>query len=115
MTAPVRDETLVRVAGHHLHQAVVALEAAGVDVIHAVGGPQLGHALGVAGVHARGVGREDPEDRELVLGGGEAVVRVGEPRLEDGQSGVEGIEAHGLGGGSHDHHVNALTEGVNTL
>src|SRR5699024_8893875 len=46
--AAVGDEPLVVVAAHHLDQPVVAVEAAGVDVIDAVGGPQCGDPVGVA-------------------------------------------------------------------
>src|SRR5699024_7122094 len=111
----VGDEALVGVAAHHLDQSVVAVEAAGVHVVDPVLGPQLCHTFGVAGVDARGVGAEDPQDRQLVLGGGQATFGLGDPGLDGGESGGEGGGVGDGCGGSHGLHSNAPSERVNTL
>ena len=115
MAAAVGDESLVGVAAHHLGETLVALEDAGVHVVDAVFGPQFGNSSGVSGVDAGRVGGEDPQDGELVLRRVEAGEGVGDPGFRRGESGFEGVEAVGVGGGSHGLDINASTHRKNTL
>lgn len=115
MTTPVGDESLVGVTAHHPRQALVALEHTGVHVVDPVGGPELGDPLGVSGVDPGGVGGEDPQDGQLVLGGVEAGTGVGDPGLGRREAGFEGVKAGGAGRGRHEPHINAPSHARNTL